>query len=389
MTRKAAMSNRYDVVIVGARCAGAATAMLLARGGAKVLLIDRQPLGSDTLSTHALMRPAVWLLDQWGVLDGVRRSGAPPIRRTTFHYGEEVLPIDIASDGGVDALYAPRRTVLDRLLVEAAVEAGAEALHETHFLELTTGRSGRVTGARLSRGGGETFEVEADLVIGADGRTSMVAEAADAEILVRSSHCSGTVYGHFEGLKPDGYHWMYRPGSSVGLIPTNYGTCVFASVPHDSFRATFGRDTSRGFLQIVARFDTRLAGSLLSMASETRLSRFPGAPGFIRRSHGPGWALVGDASYFKDPLTAHGITDALRDAALLSRAVLSDREDALASFQEERDVISMPFFTITDAIASFDWSLEELRAHHIAQNQITRTELKHFTSLNWVNRQAA
>lgn len=377
MTRMTSNSRRYDAVVVGARCAGAATAMLLARAGARVLLVDRQKLGSDTLSTHALMRPAVALLNQWGLLDAVRTSGAPPIRRTTFYYGDETLPIDMAPEGGVDALYAPRRTVLDRVLAEAAAGAGAEMRHQTSLVELTKGRLGRVTGARLKSADGRAFDVQADLVIGADGRNSSVARMTGAEMMVLAEHCTSAVYGHFDGFNPEGYHWMYRPGSSIGLIPTNDGACVFASVPNWAFRSTFGGDALRGFLRTVTGFDPRLAASLLSRAAGTRLVRFPGAPGFIRRSSGPGWALVGDASYFKDPLTAHGITDAFRDAQLLSRAVLGGEAGGLARWQNERDALSMPLFTITDAIASFDWTMDELKAHHIALNKTMRAELEH------------
>lgn len=377
MPRQNTERSGYDIVVVGARCAGAAAAMLLAHGGARVLLVDRQAAGTDTLSTHALMRPAVALLKKWELLDAVRSSGAPPIRRTVFHYGEESLPIEIKPEGGADALYAPRRTVLDRFLVEAAVKAGTEAMHETRLIELIRGRRGEVSGARLIGQDGAPFDVTADLVIGADGRNSTVAKEVDAETLLQAKHRSSTVYGHFEGLEADGYHWMYRPGASIGQIPTNGSTCVFASVPHHAYKPTFGGDALRGLLHIVARFDARLAAGLLSRAAETRLFRFPGARGFIRRSHGNGWALVGDAGYFKDPLTAHGITDAFRDAELLSRAVLGGRPNSLARYQEERDALSTPLFETTDAIASFAWTMDELKAHHVALNNAMRVELAH------------
>lgn len=367
----------FDAVIVGARCAGAATAMLLARAGARVLLVDRHAIGMDTLSTHALMRPAVALLDHWGLLERVKVGGAPPVRRTTFHYGAEVLPIDIKPEGGVDALYAPRRTALDRLLAEAATEAGAEIRRGVRMTGLTTGRMSRVTGARFVDADGAAFEVRADLVIGADGRNSSVTRETGAETLVRAEHASATVYGHFGGLRPDGYHWMYQRGSSAGIIPTNDGgTCVFASTPSQAYTRQFGGGARRGFFSILARHDLRLAAELCS-DEEPRLFRFPGAPGYIRRSHGRGWALVGDASYFKDPITAHGITDAFRDAELLSRAILSGAPGALARFQEERDELSMPLFAITDAIAAFDWSLDELKEMHVALNRAMKAELAH------------
>ncbi|MDX1390643.1 MAG: FAD-dependent monooxygenase, partial [Acidobacteriota bacterium] len=120
------MSRKYDAVVVGARVAGASTAMLLAQSGLKVLVVERGRYGSDTLSTLALMRGGVLQLARWGVLDAVREAGTPPIHATSFHYGDDVVEVAIKPRDGVDALYSPRRTVLDRLLADAAVEAGAE-----------------------------------------------------------------------------------------------------------------------------------------------------------------------------------------------------------------------------------------------------------------------
>src|SRR5712691_8583634 len=119
------MSAGWDVVVVGGRAAGASTAMLLARAGMRVLCVERTRLGSDTLSTHALMRAGTLLLAKWGLLDSVIDAGTPAVQRTLFHYGAESVPVSIRPAAGVDALYAPRRTLIDRLLVGAAVAAGA------------------------------------------------------------------------------------------------------------------------------------------------------------------------------------------------------------------------------------------------------------------------
>ena len=117
---------RYDAVISGARCAGAATALLLARSGAKVLMIDRQSYGSDTLSTHALMRGAVLQLTRWGLIPDIASADTPTIRSTTFHYGSEAIRVAIKPEHGVDCLFAPRRTLLDRLLVDGCSPPGPE-----------------------------------------------------------------------------------------------------------------------------------------------------------------------------------------------------------------------------------------------------------------------
>ena len=139
----------YDAIIVGARCAGAATAMLLAQAGLRVLAVDRQSYGSDTLSTHALMRPAVMQLSRWGLLQPLIRSGAPVIASTTFHYGEQEVTVPIRPEPDIPGLIAPRRTVLDRMLVDAARAAGATVLHDTPVHDLVFDPHGRVRGVVL------------------------------------------------------------------------------------------------------------------------------------------------------------------------------------------------------------------------------------------------
>src|SRR5688500_14677039 len=142
-------SQSYDVVVVGARCAGAATAMLLARGGLRVLAVDRDRYGTDTLSTHALMRGGVLQLHRWGILEGLRAAGTPTVRSTSFHYADHVVDVQIKPQGGIDGLYAPRRTVIDRLLVDAARESGAEIAYRTRLIDLMRSPEGRVCGVHL------------------------------------------------------------------------------------------------------------------------------------------------------------------------------------------------------------------------------------------------
>ena len=180
--------SRYDVIIVGARVAGAATAMLLARRGVRVLAVDRSIYGSDTLSTHALMRTAVVLLYRWGLLDRVKKSGAPPVREVVFLYPDETVRVPLRSSGDVDALYAPRRTVLDRILADAALEAGADVRFGVTVDELRRDAQGRVTGVVARDACGRRFEALADLVIGADGIKSRVAQSVGAHTLRRATN---------------------------------------------------------------------------------------------------------------------------------------------------------------------------------------------------------
>src|SRR5215468_8835742 len=242
---------RYDAVITGARCAGAATALLLARSGAKVLVVDRQAYGPDTMSTHALMRGAVLQLTRWGLIPEITAADTPAIRSTTFHYGGEAIRVAIKSEHGVECLYAPRRTVLDRLLVDAARKAGGQVRHGVLLSELQFSSDGRVIGVSLKDAVGSSTTVRTDIVIGADGRASTVARLVGARVYVEGSHASGTVFGYFENLPQDGSHWYFAKNVAAGVIPTNAGHCVFAAVPAQQFSATFRGDIRHGFLQVL------------------------------------------------------------------------------------------------------------------------------------------
>jgi flavin-dependent dehydrogenase len=356
---------RYDAIVVGARAAGAATAMLLARAGLKVLAVDRGRLGDDTLSTHALMRGAVLQLHRWGLLPALRAAGTPPIRSATFHYAEEELAIPIKARDGIDALYAPRRTVLDPLLVRAASVAGAQVVHGVAAVELVRDARGRVAGAVLAGGGGALARVAAPIVIGADGIRSPIARLVGAPIERAGRNATAVVYGHFTGLALDGYHWHYRPGVSAGAIPTNEGrTCVFAALPPARFLRERPGGIEALYRRVLSEAAPERAPAVAAARLDAKLRAFPGTPGFLRRAFGPGWALVGDAGYFKDPLTAHGLTDALRDAELLARAVVAGTDEALAAYQAARDELSLGLFEATDRIASFAWDLEQAKRDH-------------------------
>jgi flavin-dependent dehydrogenase len=360
----ATQSQSYDVIVVGARCAGAATAMLLGQNGLRVLVVDRERYGADTLSTHALMRGGVLQLHRWGILDGVKAAGTPTVRSTAFHYGDEVVEIQIKPKDGIDGLYAPRRKVVDPLLVDAARSAGAEVLYDTRLVDLLR-RDNRVNGARFRSANGEHFEVSAELVIGADGVRSTVASLVGAEPYKTGRHATGVVFNYWAGTDITGYHWCYRPGVSVGVIPTNDGlACVFVSVAQRRFHDELGPDVHGGYQRLLQECNPAL-GATIERASRTEKYRgFAGQVGFFRQSHGPGWALVGDAGYFKDPLTAHGMTDALIDAELLARAVAHGSEGALAEYQRARDDRAMELFDVTDAIASYDWDLNRVAELH-------------------------
>jgi len=358
--------TRYDVIIAGARCAGASTALLLARAGLRVLLVDPAARASDTLSTHALMRGAVLQLHRWGVLDEIRSAGTPEIRSTTFHYGDEVIAIPIKERDGLDALYAPRRTVLDAALVDAASDAGAEVAHGRAVSGLLTDDRGRVIGARMSGSDRETVTIRADLVIGADGINSRVARLLNAPVTHSAPHATASIYGYWKNLGLEGNHWYYAIGSAVGSIPTNGGeTCVFASIPPARFEARRRDGLEELYSEVLREVSEDLARRVAGSGGPGKLRAFAGVPGFLRRGAGPGWALVGDAGYFRDPLTAHGISDALREAEFLARSVIDGREEALHAYDEARYERVRGFFEVTDRIASFDWDMDEVKEHHM------------------------
>jgi 2-polyprenyl-6-methoxyphenol hydroxylase-like FAD-dependent oxidoreductase len=358
--------DRYDVIIAGARCAGASTALLLARAGLRVLVVDPTRRGSDTLSTHALMRGGMQQLHRWGVLEAVRDAGTPAIRTVTFHYGDEAIRVPIKPSDGVDALYAPRRTVLDAVLAEAAEAAGAEIAHGLSLVGLVRDRSGRVKGATIAGVDLPATAVSASLVIGADGINSRVARILGAEAEHTLPHASTSIYGYVRELGLDGYHWYYAAGASVGSIPTNDGeTCVFVSVPRGRFEAERGAGLEALHRAVLPEVSQNLAERVAAAGGPGKLRAFAGVPGYLRTAAGPGWALVGDAAYFRDPITAHGITDALRDAEFLARAVIAGGDASLARYHADRYERVRGFFEVTDRIASFDWTLDEVREDHL------------------------
>lgn len=375
-------TESYDVLVVGARCAGAATAMLMARRGLRVLVIDRGHYGDDTVSTHALMRGGVLQLHRWGLLPRLRDVGTPAVTSTTFHYGDEVLDIAIQPSHGVDALYAPRRTVLDSMLVDAAAEAGATVWHGHMLVDLLRHPDGRVCGGMVRTPGDTMIPVRAALVVGADGTGSSVARLAGARTMQEARHTTAVVFGYFRGVGSSGYHWYYRPGSSAGTIPTNAGEhCMFVAVPPAEFRqASWRRARKAMFLQTVQGLAPHLADALAWPWMEDTLRVFGGRRGFLRQACGPGWALVGDAGYFKDPLTAHGITDALRDAELLADAATTGTDAGYAAYAKTRDSLSIPLFQLTDAIAGFGWDLDALKMLHQQLNRAMKREVEHIAS---------
>jgi len=322
------------------------------------------------------MRGGVLQLHRWGLLDAIRSAGTPAIRKTTFHYGTETIEVPIKPRDGVDALYAPRRTVLDLVLVDAALASGAEVVHGQSVVDLLRAPGGRVCGAKIASRDGDVIEVAADLVVGADGVRSRVARILEAELDYHVPETTASIYGYWSDLGLEGYHWFYELGASVGAIPTNDGeTCVFASLPPGRFENGRRGGLAGLYRELLGEVSAELADRVAESDGPGKLKAYAGTAGFLRRAAGPGWALVGDAGYYRDPITAHGITDALRDAELLSRAVIEGGDGAITSYQGARDELVKGLLDVTGRIASFEWDLDEAKELHLILSREMNAEV--------------
>lgn len=346
-----------DVIVVGARVAGAATAMLLARRGLDVLAVDRAGFPSDTVSSHQVQLPGVALLHRWGLLDAVRDAGTPPTRHVRFDSGGTVLTGAFPEHDGVDALYSPRRTVLDRILVDAARSAGAEVRERTRVDELHW-EDGRVVGVRLRGRDGRQVDERARFVVGADGKHSSVAEAVRAPVYRERPPRAFACYGYWSGLATAHGELYQRPGRAVAVFPTNDDlTMVYMSAPLGEFDA-FRTDIEGNYRSTMSRCGD--LGERLAAASRVeRLRTTPDQPNRFRKPYGPGWVLVGDAGVVMDSVSAQGISNALRDAAALSEALSAelDGRAALPVYHARRDrsLTAMYDFTLGLAAHAQGW----------------------------------
>lgn len=379
------MQAHDTVVVVGARAAGAATAMLLARAGLDVVVVDRARFGSDTTSTHALMRGAVVQLHRWGLLDRIRAAGTPAVRHTTFHLAAGETVVDIRPGHGIDALYAPRRTVLDPLLASAAATSGASVRFGFTVRELLRDPDGRVGGVLGRDRRGRTTAIRARIVVGADGVDSLVAKEVEAPVEKQGRGASNYLYRYWSDVPADGYHWVFRPGVTAGVVPTNGGlTCVF--VGSASERAT--SQAPNAYEALLTEASPGVAARVLAGRPQGRLHRFVGRPGLVRRPWGPGWVLVGDAGYWKDPISAHGITDALRDAELAAEAIVgaigaseTSASHAMEAYHGVRNRLSLDLFDVTDRVASGDWTDDDIPGLLLAMSSAMAPEVIHLAEL--------
>jgi 2-polyprenyl-6-methoxyphenol hydroxylase-like FAD-dependent oxidoreductase len=346
----------YDVVIIGARCAGSALALMLARDGLRVLTVERATFPSDTMSGHFIHAAGMSCLRRLGLFEDVHALGAPAQEAMTVDFGPVVLSGRPApAPDGTSVAYAPRRYRFDSMLAGAAVAAGASLREGVSFVEPIV-ENRRVVGIRAMNASGRTEDIRARLIVGADGKRSRVARAVGAEAYDRKAAASCCFYAYWSGFETPHTRLFVRDGLFCVAAPTNHGlTCLVISWPRREFdrvRADVGK-AYREAAATIPWIADRLASAL-------QAERFVGTgdlDGFFRTASGPGWALLGDAGYHKDPITAQGMTDALRHAEFLASAIMAGLsgsrplDTALSDYSRRRDEDAQPMYALTHDLA--------------------------------------
>jgi 2-polyprenyl-6-methoxyphenol hydroxylase-like FAD-dependent oxidoreductase len=351
------MSKDYDAIIVGARCAGSPTAMLLAQKGYRALVVDKATFPSDTMSTHFIHPPGVASLERWGLLDRLAATGCPPVTTYSFDFGPLAVSGSPRPIDGVAVGYCPRRTVLDKILVDAAVDAGVE-LREGFTVDEILADNGTVTGIRGHEKGGAAVTERAKVVIGADGRHSLVAKAVKPEEYEQRRSHLAMYYAYWSDLPSKGFETIIRTENRRGwaCLPTNDDlTVVPFGWPVEEFHQN-RKDVEGNFFKTM-ELAPEFAERVRAAKRETKFIGSAELPGYVRKPFGHGWALVGDAAYHKNPITAMGINDAFRDAELLVGALddaFSGRrsyEEGMRDYQQTRDQEALPVYEFTDEFA--------------------------------------
>ena len=326
------MTEHVDAVVVGARCAGSAAATALASAGRSVIALDRVAFPADTISTHLLFPGGVAELARLGAYERVAELGAPPLTSALVSGGGFAPSARFRDVDGVAHGWCVRRPGLDAALVETARAAGADVRERAKVTDLVWD-AGRVAGVRWTDGDGESHELRAPLVIGADGRRSTVGRLVGADRATRSNaNERACYYAYFADDDPawSSVAGQWRAGRELGTaFPCDGGLTLVLVMPPVERVPEFRDDLAGAFARTIAAMPAmaeRLAGA--TMASKVRGA--VDTTSYFRRSSGPGWALPGDAGHFKDPVTAQGIRDGLRFGRLLGETVAPALDDPTA-----------------------------------------------------------
>jgi 2-polyprenyl-6-methoxyphenol hydroxylase-like FAD-dependent oxidoreductase len=357
----------YDAIIIGARCAGSPTAMLLARRGFKVLLVEKATFPSDTISTHILWPHGAEILGRWGLLQRLAATGVPPIcAHMTFDVGPFALrgTIPDANDGRGG--FCPRRTVLDALLVNAAAESGADVREGFTVDELLVADDA-VVGIRGHAKGMKPIEERARIVIGADGVNSFVARAVRAPEYDLQAVAACGYYSYFSGMRQDDIELYVREHVAFGGAPTNDGLhLVMLNWPARDFLTI--RNDVEGHVWPALETAPDFLARVRQGRREEKWYGTAGVRGYFRKPYGRGWALVGDASYNRDPITAQGMSDAFIDAGMLVEALSAwlsgncEFDERLAAHESTRNERVRPMYEFTTHLAALEPPPPETRA---------------------------
>jgi 2-polyprenyl-6-methoxyphenol hydroxylase-like FAD-dependent oxidoreductase len=358
--------DMYDAIVVGARCAGAPTAMLLARKGYAVLLVDRATFPSDTMSTHIIWPHGAEIMERWGLLERLAATGCPPVALDmTFDVGPFALSGGVADANGGRGGFCPRRTVLDAILVDGAVESGAE-LRQAFAVDALVWDGDRVAGIRGRGRDGRSMEERAAIVIGADGLHSRVARAVRAPEYDARPPLTTFYYSYYSGFDATDLEQYVRDYYGAACFPTHDGLTLLAvvwpSAQFDEVRADI-----EGHVRSVHESIPSIVDRLRHARREERWVGTAGVSNYFRRPFGPGWALVGDAGYDKDPITAQGISDAFIDAENVTEAIdagFSGRlplDEAMAQYQSSRDRRAKPMYEFTCELARLEPPSPDMR----------------------------
>ena len=361
--------------------------MLLARKGYDVLLVDRAAFPSDTMSTHFIQQPGVALLGRWGLLDAVVTGGAAPINKATIGSIERGggEPFEIPEVPGVPGTLAPRRTRLDKFLVDAAADAGVEVRERFTFEDVVVeeGRVCGIVGRDATRSG---IEERARLVIGADGRHSSVAEKVGADFTEYVGPLIAGYYSYWSGIDTHEIEIYFGKDATIIMFPTDNDLHVVIGVRSVSEAERLRRNFEEEYVAVLHEMES--VGERVDQATrEERIVGSADLPNYLRTCAGPGWALVGDAAYHKDPTPADGITDAFMGIDLLveaaNKALSNGEGDALKEYDRRLSMIAGPHLETTLKISSFEYPPEEraaVFAEHAAQRYMEALEIASVTA---------
>lgn len=318
------MAEQFDVVVVGARCAGAPLATLLARSGLDVALVEQATFPRDTLSTHVYETDGIEFLERLGVIGRLLETGAPFINRADLRAGHFRVAIDWPRrPGDRGGVMSVRRFLLDPILVDAAEEAGANVRMSTKVTGLVR-QGGRVAGVRVSEGGSES-ELRARLVVGADGRNSTVAGLAGSRKYNVTPNRRAFYWSFFEdadfGTEPT---FVFHRWSDRGVLacPADSGLYQVLVSPELPELGSFRSKLEEHYMDH-ARSCEPVADAIAGARRVGKLFGIVRWLGFFREASGPGWVLVGDAGHFKDPTPGRGIADAFRQVDALAPAIVA------------------------------------------------------------------